>query len=48
MKANEKFIPWDELTVFLEDLKLKCDAGDSVEIKLSLKKAVTEFAPELS
>jgi len=45
LKANEKFIPWDQLRPQLETLKMALDVSDVTLIRSVLQQLVTEYQP---
>jgi len=45
LKAQEKFIPWDQFQGLLHSLNLALSVNDVAEIRESLQKVVTEYQP---
>lgn len=45
-KANEHFVPWDELEVLLEELGAAIRENDARQIRLMLSKILSEYAPQ--
>lgn len=46
MRAQEDYLSWAELEVYLQSLKSSCDQGNSAEIYTSLQQIVKEFKPQ--
>jgi len=46
MKANEEFLPWNELELLLDELNRVLDKWDVDEIRTFLKKIVPDYQPE--
>jgi len=46
MKANEKYLPWDELTPLLSALKVAAENSDVLMIRTLFKNLVPEYIPE--
>jgi FlaA1/EpsC-like NDP-sugar epimerase len=46
MKANEKYLPWEELTPWLSALKVAAENADVLMMRTLFKKLVPEYIPE--
>ena len=46
MKASEQFIPWDELTPWLNRLKEAAENSDVMMIRNLFKNLIPEYIPE--
>jgi FlaA1/EpsC-like NDP-sugar epimerase len=46
MRAEESFLPWDELKEIINSLRLAVDECDQKEIRKSLIRAVPDFSPQ--
>ena len=46
MKASEEYLPWEELTHWLSNLKAAADNSDVLMIRTLFKKLVPEYIPE--
>ncbi len=46
MRAEEAYIPWDELQLFLAQLLEACESFDHEEIRSVLRRSVIEYSPQ--